>query len=355
MSKVALQTRNNGFIPSVIGRYGAILKANDIEYVWLDYSDDLSFVNGITHYINHFIHHPSQMQFAEQLMPIVERELGQDRVFPNFSTRWHFDDKIKQFLLLKSSGYPIVDTHVFYDSASALSWLESANYPLVFKLKSGAGARNVALVNSPIEASSYVKKMFSGKGVRSFRPSIADLMKNPLDSVVIQRILKHFGKVSEGNVNPYWQLQRGYILFQEFLPDNSYDIRVTTIGDSAFVFKRWNRKDDFRASGSGIIDYESNDIDFSIIDLALKISAEMGFQMMAYDFLVDQSGAYKVSEISYAFVDRAIADCPGYFKGSSENWVEGRVWPQFELLKTFLNMSDLRCPDLSKIKPEGVS
>ena len=53
---------------------------------------------------------------------------------------------------------------------------------------------------------------------------------------------------------------RGYAYFQDFIPDNDSDIRVIIIGDKAFGIKRMTRNNDFRASGSGLISYEIEDI-----------------------------------------------------------------------------------------------
>src|SRR6185503_17089802 len=46
----------------------------------------------------------------------------------------------------------------------------------------------------------------------------------------------------------------GYILLQEFLSNNKFDTRVTVIGNRAFAYRRFNRPNDFRASGSGNFD-----------------------------------------------------------------------------------------------------
>ena len=42
-------------------------------------------------------------------------------------------------------------------------------------------------------------------------------------------------------LNPYWQIDKNYIYFQEFIPGNEFDTRVTVIGDRAFAFRRMNR------------------------------------------------------------------------------------------------------------------
>ena len=67
------------------------------------------------------------------------------KVFPDFKTGWHFDDKVAQKYLLEAIGAPLVPSYVFYDKQDSLNWAGSAVYPIVFKLKGGAGAANVKL------------------------------------------------------------------------------------------------------------------------------------------------------------------------------------------------------------------
>lgn len=61
---------------------------------------------------------------------------------------------------------------------------------------------------------------------------------------------------------PSWHyiLQKDYVYFQKFLPNNTYDIRITVIGERCFGFIRYNRENDFRASGSGKIEYDTSKI-----------------------------------------------------------------------------------------------
>jgi glutathione synthase/RimK-type ligase-like ATP-grasp enzyme len=48
------------------------------------------------------------------------------------------------------------------------------------------------------------------------------------------------------------------VYLQKFIKNNDGDYRVTVIGGKfAYSFKRLNRPNDFRASGSGRIDYSS--------------------------------------------------------------------------------------------------
>src|SRR5690625_5782760 len=80
------------------------------------------------------------------------------KVFPDFHTGWHFDDKVAQKYLLEAIGAPMVPSYVFYDQKEALSWARSTQYPKVFKLKGGAGSANVKLVNSRKQAEKLDRK-----------------------------------------------------------------------------------------------------------------------------------------------------------------------------------------------------
>src|SRR5699024_3361924 len=44
------------------------------------------------------------------------------KVFPDFNTGWHFDDKVAQKYLLEAIDAPLVPSYVFYDKQKALQW-----------------------------------------------------------------------------------------------------------------------------------------------------------------------------------------------------------------------------------------
>ena len=50
------------------------------------------------------------------------------KVFPDFNTGWHFDDKVGQKYLLEAINAPLVPSYVFYDKQSARDWaIDSAS------------------------------------------------------------------------------------------------------------------------------------------------------------------------------------------------------------------------------------
>jgi hypothetical protein len=131
--------------------------------------------------------------------------------------------------------------------------------------------------------------------------------------------------------------ERNYALFQEFVAGNDHDLRVTVIGERAFVFRRDVRPDDFRASGSGRLRHlREPELPRDAMEVALHLSHKLGFQCMAYDFVrVPNSGHPVLLEMSYVFVAQCVHDCYGYMERGSV-WREGHFWPQDAILDDLL-------------------
>ena len=132
----------------------------------------------------------------------------------------------------------------------------------------------------------------------------------------------------------WWEPEKGSVYFQEFLPGNEFDTRITVIGDRAFGYRRFNRPGDFRASGSGNFSADPSLIDRRPVQIAFDVSRRGGFQCMAYDFLL-RNNEPVISEISYTFVAWVVHGCPGCWTPDLE-WVAGSIWPQEALAENFL-------------------
>ena len=128
--------------------------------------------------------------------------------------------------------------------------------------------------------------------------------------------------------------EKGYIYFQEYIPGNQYDTRITVIGDRAFGFIRYVREKDFRASGSGNIDYDIQKIDRRCLEVAFEVAGKLKTQSVAFDFVQGAEGPLIV-EISYSYVSSAIYTCSGYWD-SGLQWHEGHFWPQDAILEDMI-------------------
>lgn len=338
---------NGNYLPRCQA-YEAILEHNGIPFERMEAAQPGFWerVRDLDLFILRWAHYDSDRQRAMDLLPVIENTLGV-KCFPNMATCRHYDDKVKQCLFLSALGLPIVESYIFWERDKALEWLESAQFPLVFKLRRGAGSTNVMLVKTPDEARRLVHRMF-GRGIRS------DSLFNP-GGLRRQHfnVRKELGRIVHGwrrrrqglDPSPFWQKQKNYVLFQKFLPGNESDTRVTVIGDRAFFYRRMVRGHDFRASGSGMIDYDISKIDLRCVEIAHRVSREMKFQSMAYDFIFDEDNEPWFCEISYTFLPNLVQQCPGYWDAEL-NWHEGHFWPEHLHLIDALNLPDLKAPEL---------
>lgn len=260
-------------------------------------------------------------------------------VFPNSATCWSFDDKLAQKYLLESIGAPLSETHAFFRISDAMEWLEKSQFPQVFKLRCGAGSTNVRLVEGADEGKKLIRQAFL-RGF-PFRPShfveARDHMKKRKAMGpnihgkrfdVLGKILRYIKRSAKARaLNRQMGNEIGYVIFQQFIPDNTFDTRITVIGDRAFAFTRNVRRGDWRASGSGDINYDMDIIDPSCIEIAFITAAKLKCQSIAFDFVKGKSGEQKILEISYAYNAKAVYDCPGYWSRGL-TWTAGHVFPQ---------------------------
>ena len=280
---------------------------------------------------------PKDFLFAKQLIYSVEA--SGKKVFPDFHTAWHFDDKVGQKYLLESVKAPMAHTWVFYDEIEALLWANEINYPIVFKLRGGSGSQNVRLVPTKKLAAKLIKKAFE-KGFAQYDPagSLKERWRLYCNGQTqIKDILEGLARFI---ISPPYAIvkgrERGYIYFQEFIPDNDHDIRVIVIGDRAFAIKRMVRKNDFRASGSGNILYGRNLFDIDVIRLSFDLSEKLNAKCVAFDF-VNKGGDHLLVEISYGFSPEPYDLCPGFWD-KDLTWHEGNFdpygWMVEDLIKT---------------------
>lgn len=321
-------------------KFKEILSKNGLKFMELNI-DEFDFwdrVKTLNYFIYRWGHNHSDCQLAKTILPIIEEQL-KIKTYPDKATSWHYDDKIKQYYLLKNFNFPYTLSWIFWQRENAINWLKEAEFPLVMKLSSGAGSSNVTMLNNHKQAVSLVNKSFA-KGLKTLSRDSSCFKKFKNTASFLLRSSHLLPQIYD----KYWMLSKDYVLFQEYLPGNDYDTRITTIGDRAFAFRRFNRKNDFRASGSGSISYDQKMINPEMIKIALTISKSFQFQSMAYDFLYDKQNNPVTCEISYTYLDSAIYKCPGYWDNDL-NFIEGHFWPQYFQLCDLLGIPDLKQPD----------
>ena len=318
-------------------------RTSSFQYRWIAYCEENnipfklvdSYSNSIVEELKdcdsfmwHYYHADSKdIVMAKSLLFSLEQ--SDMKVFPDFKTAWHFDDKVGQKYLLEALGTHLVPTWAFYDKKTALEWINQTTFPKVFKLRGGAGSQNVQLVKNATEAKKLTNKAF-GNGFPAYDKwgSIKErfrkwrLGKTTFFDVIkgLARLLDPplYAKVMGKEIN--------YIYFQEFVPNNDSDIRIIVIDGKAFGIKRMNRENDFRASGSGFIKYEKEQIDERFVAAAFECHKKLKAQCIAYDYVMDKNDKPLLIEISYGFANAGYDDCTGYWD-ENLNWYPGAFNP----------------------------
>lgn len=323
--KIAIHSSRGSFSE----RWIAYCKENQIYYKIVDcYNSDiirqLDDCDGLMWHFHQA--DPKAVLFAKQLL--YSMQLSGKKVFPDFNTVWHFDDKVGQKYLLESIGAPLVPSYVFYTKNEALEWAKTAHFPKVFKLRRGAGAANVRLVGSEKEAKRQISKAF-GRGFRFYDPwgGLKERWRKLKNGeTIFFDLIKGIGRIFiRTGFEKVQGKEKGYVYYQEFIPGNDHYIRVIVIGKKAFAIKRLVRKNDFRASGSGTILYEKGLYDEDIIRLSFELSLKLKSQCVAFDYIYDNKEAL-LTEISYGFSPEGYDLCPGYWDNNMR-WNEGEFNP----------------------------
>lgn len=318
------------------------LKKRNVEVLVVDLrrQDAIASLKGVDGVMWHWDHAAIDERIpAPSILRAIEHGLGIP-VFPNWNSSWHFDQKVSQHYLLEAMDAPRVKSWVFWDYAEACEFLRTCEYPIVFKLSSGAGAANVMKLDSERHATRIARKMFT----TGFKPYTLNefsyhIPKSRRDlSAIKSRVIRDFRRLlhltSPGSAI-YDLPEKGYVYLQEFVPGNDYDIRITCIGRRLFGAIRYNRPGDFRASGAGRAVWDPELIPKEALRMSCSIAHAAGFQSVAFDFLRAPDGKYLLTEISYCYPSYSVHNFPGHWD-EDLNWHAGQIWPEEAIVEDFL-------------------
>ena len=287
MKRIALVKDRNKFWEV----YHDILKKNGYDVQLIDIFNRSEHEQVLSSSFDAFIwrakHTPSVRDLARRFIYFFDVERGIP-TFPTWKEFWHYDDKIAQYFMFREKNIPIPDTYLFFSKDEAMTFADTATYPLVFKCPHGAGSSNVGLLKKKSEGFKYIKKAF-GKGIQTYFKS---------------------------------DIQRGYVLFQEFLENNPGDYRLVCHGQNHISgFFRHNMKNAPFASGSG--EFDLGDLSEDLLTFTARIHERLDYDIMSYDILKDNDRNWVVTEMSVIFGDlsHVVYDqAPVYEKTRQGDW-----------------------------------
>ena len=288
-----------------------------------------------------FDHHQADYRdvlFAKQLLFSLEQ--AGKVVFPNFRTGWHFDDKLGQKYLFEALGVQAAKSWVFYDKKSAYEWIETTDFPKVFKLRGGAGSANVMLAHNAREAKSFVKRAF-GRGFAQFRGCdyVRDRYKAyKAKKIPLKALIRSCGRlIIPTEYTKMHAPEKGYAYFQEFIPNDGFDYRLEIANNKAIAMVRMCREGDFRASGGHDDRYDVSLIPQDVVEFAFECYDKLDVQSVALDIVREkESRELYLIEVSYCYGLDADEFEHGYWTRDGEHHLEpfnGLSWMIEEVIK----------------------
>jgi len=213
-----------------------------------------------------------------------------------------------------------------HSANDAINWINTTSLPKVFKLRGGSGSDSVRLVKTRRKAHRIIRKAF-GRGFRQYHP-LSNLKERyrqyRMGKVGFLEVLKGISRLFFSP--PYARIlkrDRGYIYFQDFIPENTHDIRVTYVYNRCFALRRKVRAGDFRASGSGLIDYDMSMIPTEALGIAFRVAKRLKLQCAAFDFIlldnkpllveVSYGFGYDADQFNHGYWDETLKYTPGTF------------------------------------------
>jgi len=241
-------------------------------------------------------------------------------VYPSLNEVLIYENKRLLSDWLSINNIPHPHTRVFFDRKEALEYAGSgAGLPLVAKTNIGASGNGVRFLRNEQELHGYILDAFGkGVGVRTGPKLHKGSLAGKLIRAITTRgfLKKRMGEYRASYDNP----QRGFVIFQEFIP-HEFEWRCVRIGDSFFAHKKLARNN--KSSGTLLKGYDP--VPVSLLNFIREITDRTGLSSVSVD-LFERDGNYLVNEIQCYFgqsdpYQMLVDSVPGRYRYIDEKWV----------------------------------
>jgi len=156
-------------------------------------------------------------------------------------------------------------------------------WPKVFKVSFGAGSNSVALAYDKFQLLKIAKRLTR----TFFWPEF---------------IYELIARIRRKNYI-YRSLHRNSFIVQNFIPDLDGDYKVLVYGKKYYILKRFNRPNDFRASGSGLFEFDiSNKAELNLVlDYARECFFKLKTPLLSLDIAISNGKPYLIEFQAVSF------------------------------------------------------
>lgn len=233
---------------------------------------------------------------------LLALELRGAILIPRFELFRGHSNKVFQELMRDLYLYPELSSikSNCYGSYEDFEKHNTRSFPFVVKTAEGAKSTGVALAKSQSEIKSLIKSMSS-----SFDLTV--WAKDKIKSIIRPNHIQ----ISH---------HRNKFICQDFIPDLKGDYKIVIYGNKYYFTARKVKKDDFRASGSGIFEFDI-DIDTKILDYAKKLIEKFDSPYASLDIVINDG---KLDVVEFQFVTFGTAsffDPKTHYENQKGQWV----------------------------------
>jgi hypothetical protein len=220
--------------------------------------------------------------------------------------RAHHDKVFMEFLrdLSRLPEIQTVRSRAFGTLEDAKAALDHLEVPCVVKGASSACSEQVALAKDHRELLRHVERF-----------SRSDPMWRQLRRVIAGRICRWLGRQRSPRVS----LHRNRLVVQPFVAGLQHDYKVLVYGDRYYAVRRRVRTGDFRASGSGMVEWPG-ELPAGLLDYAKKISDHFGAPFVSLDIAQDERGFHLLEFQFVLFGNLTVEGAEHWFVSGPRGW-----------------------------------
>lgn len=239
------------------------------------------------------------------LMPCHEYlKAHHDKVFMELM-RMRFDDELLKTMKSKCYG----------------SWVDALAYtgtfPVVIKQASGSAGAGVFLAHNTKEYEKYVKKAGHVLIAAGLTVMVETFFKN-----LVKKGIKLIYPSRKGYVQYNTSPVSNALVVQNFVPGLSGDYKVLFFGGKFYCMYRKNRRNDFRASGSGQFFEVPDEERAGLLDFARRLTLEIDFPIIGMDIGFDGK-SYHLIEFQMIHIGTSALQRSGFWHEYHEGrWIK---------------------------------
>lgn len=280
---------NIGNISSEIKKLGLEVYNTSIDRILSDYdlkSEDIVIYTSSENKVTR--------QYVKDIMYLVSKK---SNIVPNYDLLMAHENKGFQELYRKEKEFGNLQGFYHPDHEHL-----PKEYPYVYKSIDGAGSSGVELVRDSKKRIKLIKKK---ERLSLKRKAISFLRKIKLTKE--QFLIYQYNK-KKFNV----------FVVQEFISDLSFDYKVLVFWNKFFVLKRNIKSGDFRASGSGLFEFEKPSD--AVLEYAMNIFSTLDTPYASLDIAVSDSGCKLIEFQALNFGPYTLINSPGYYQIKDSEW-----------------------------------